>query len=84
MRWCSKHWCLIILDIVGLSIGLAGLGFNIAVICSHCIHDQDSIEDTLRKLNPNQRISCLEWMDYVGLCLNAVGLALAVIAGSGF
>lgn len=83
MRWCSKHWCLIILDIVGLSIGLAGLGFNIAVISSHCIHNQDSIEETLQNLDPSQRVSCLLWMDIVGLCLNAVGLALSVIAGSG-
>ena len=83
MPWCSKHWCLIILDIVGLIIGLTGLGINIATICTDCIHDQDSIEETLRALDPSQKLSCLKWMDILGLCLNAVGLAMAVVAGSG-
>lgn len=84
MPWCSKHWILVFVDFVGLSIGLTGLGFNIAVICSNCIHNQHSIEETLRNLDPSEEVSCIHWMDIVGLCLNAVGLALAVIAGSGF
>ena len=84
MGWFSKHWCLVIVDFVGLAIGLTGLGFNIALICSNCIHNQDSIEETLRTLDPSQKVSCIYWMDILGLCLNAVGLALAVIAGSGF
>ena len=78
-----KRWCLVITDLVGLSIGLVGLGFSIANICSDCIHDQESIECTLRAMNPSQDISCIKWMDIVGLVMSAVGLALAVVAGSG-
>ena len=79
----NKHWCLILLDVIGLSIGLVGLGFNIATICTNCIHNQHSVQETLQALDTSQEIYCLHWIDIVGLVMNAVGLALAVISGSG-
>jgi hypothetical protein len=75
------HWFFILVDLAGLTIGLVGLGFSIANIASECIHHQDSIQETLQALHPSIEISCLHWMDIVGLTLSSIGLALAVVSG---
>ena len=77
----SWHWFFILVDLAGLTIGLVGLGINIANIANDCIHHQDSIQETLQALDPSIEISCLHWMDIVGLTLSSIGLALAVVSG---
>ena len=54
---------------------------SIANIAAECIHNQDSIQETLQALDPSIKISCLHWMDVVGLTLSSIGLAFAVVSG---
>ena len=84
--WPDDIGCRCVLQVMkswGLVLGFVGLGFDIANVCIDCIFDEERIISYLDNTQSDLTVSCLEWVNIVGLILSIVGIVVSFIGGLG-